>query len=68
VQLQCHYSRTFDAASYLRAHGADTILTQHFLKDDVDTYINRNVKLRVSTMIPAYITVDSKRVKRCSVG
>ena len=25
-------SRTFDAASYLRAHGADTILTQHFLK------------------------------------
>ena len=23
-------SRTFDAASYLRAHGADTILTQHF--------------------------------------
>ncbi|XVK01677.1 DHH family phosphoesterase [Staphylococcus lugdunensis] len=35
-------SRTFDAASYLRAHGADTILTQHFLKDDVDTYINRS--------------------------
>ncbi|CRV27942.1 DHH family phosphoesterase [Staphylococcus saprophyticus] len=34
-------SRTFDAASYLRAHGADTILTQHFLKDDLDTYINR---------------------------
>ena len=34
-------SRTFDAASYLRAHGADTILTQHFLKDDIDTYINR---------------------------
>ena len=28
---------------YLRAHGADsTILTQHFLKDDVDTYINRS--------------------------
>lgn len=35
-------SRTFDAASYLRAHSADTILTQHFLKDDVDTYINRS--------------------------
>ncbi|NJI15290.1 hypothetical protein GLV95_04740, partial [Staphylococcus agnetis] len=30
-------SRTFDAASYLRAHGADTILTQHFLKDDIET-------------------------------
>ncbi|MBI5974981.1 DHH family phosphoesterase [Staphylococcus canis] len=35
-------SRTFDAASYLRAHGADTILTQHFLKDDIETYINRS--------------------------
>ncbi|MCE5039036.1 DHH family phosphoesterase [Staphylococcus auricularis] len=39
-------SRTFDAASYLRAHGADTILTQHFLKDDIDTYINRTELIR----------------------
>lgn len=39
-------SRTFDAASYLRAHGADTILTQQFLKDDVDTYINRSELIR----------------------
>ncbi|MHD0396271.1 DHH family phosphoesterase [Staphylococcus simulans] len=39
-------SRTFDAASYLRAHGADTILTQHFLKDDIDTYINRSELIR----------------------
>ena len=38
--------RTFDAASYLRAHGADTILTQQFLKDDVDTYINRSELIR----------------------
>ncbi|MFJ7725858.1 DHH family phosphoesterase [Neobacillus sp. NPDC097160] len=35
-------SRTFDAASYLRAHGADTILVQKFLKEDVDTYIKRS--------------------------
>ena len=28
------------------AHGADTILTQHFLKDDVDTYINRSELIR----------------------
>ena len=34
-------SRTFDAASYLRAHGADTVLVQKFLKEDVDTYIKR---------------------------
>lgn len=35
-------SRTFDAASFLRNHGADTILCQHFLKDDMDTYIKRS--------------------------
>ena len=35
-------SRTFDAASYLRAHGADTILVQKFLKEDVVTYIKRS--------------------------
>lgn len=35
-------SRTFDAASYLRSHGADTILVQHFLKDDIETYIRRS--------------------------
>ncbi|CAH0344906.1 DHH family phosphoesterase [Bacillus sp. CECT 9360] len=35
-------SRTFDAASYLKSHGADTILVQKFLKDDVDTYIERS--------------------------
>ncbi|MEB7463012.1 hypothetical protein BU062_00940 [Staphylococcus succinus] len=52
-------SRTFDAASYLRAHGADTILTQHFLKDDIDTYINRTeliqtVKLQEHGVAIAY--------------
>ncbi|WP_163102556.1 DHH family phosphoesterase [Peribacillus alkalitolerans] len=35
-------SRTFDAASYLRARGADTVLVQKFLKEDVDTYIKRS--------------------------
>ncbi|MEI5908384.1 DHH family phosphoesterase [Bacillus spongiae] len=35
-------SRTFDAASYLRAQGADTILVQKFLKEDVGTYIARS--------------------------
>ncbi|WP_053368606.1 DHH family phosphoesterase [Bacillus sp. FJAT-27245] len=34
-------ARTFDAASYLRSLGADTILVQKFLKEDVDTYIKR---------------------------
>ncbi|HEY9570110.1 MAG TPA: DHH family phosphoesterase [Metalysinibacillus sp.] len=35
-------SRTFDAASYLRAKGADTILVQRLLKEDVETYIERS--------------------------
>lgn len=34
-------SRTFDAASYLRSHGADTILVQKFLKDDIQDYMKR---------------------------
>lgn len=34
-------SRTFDAASYLRARGADTILVQSFMKEDVGSYIKR---------------------------
>ncbi|MCQ6276664.1 DHH family phosphoesterase [Bacillus sp. V3B] len=34
-------ARTFDAASYLRAHGADTVLVQKFLKEDVKMYVRR---------------------------
>lgn len=34
-------SRTFDAASYLRSQGADTVLVQKFLKEDLSTYVRR---------------------------
>lgn len=34
-------SRTFDAASYLRSEGADTVLVQKFLKEDVKTFTKR---------------------------
>ncbi|APH06793.1 DHH family phosphoesterase [Bacillus weihaiensis] len=34
-------SRTFDAASYLRAKGADTVLVQKFLKEDITHYVKR---------------------------
>ncbi|MER2090575.1 MAG: DHH family phosphoesterase [Sporosarcina sp.] len=34
-------SRTFEAASYLRTNGADTILVQRLLKEDIDTYVQR---------------------------
>ncbi|AKG03354.1 MULTISPECIES: DHH family phosphoesterase [Salimicrobium] len=35
-------SRTFDAASYLRGKGADTVLVQKFLKEDLDIYVRRS--------------------------
>ncbi|MBP2078623.1 DHH family phosphoesterase [Oceanobacillus polygoni] len=35
-------SRTFDAASYLRSVGADTVLVQQFLKEDLDLYMKRS--------------------------
>lgn len=41
-------SRTFDAASYLRAHSADTILVQRIMREDLQEYIKR-AKLIEST-------------------
>src|SRR5699024_6617387 len=35
-------SRTFDAASYLRSKGADTVLVQKFLKQDLNLFIKRS--------------------------
>ncbi|HLS35316.1 MAG TPA: DHH family phosphoesterase [Bacillota bacterium] len=35
-------SRTFDAASYLRARGADTVLVQTFMKEDFEQYLERS--------------------------
>jgi len=35
-------SRTFDAASYLRANGADTVLVQRFMKEDFAQFIQRS--------------------------
>lgn len=34
-------ARTFEAASYLRTYGADTVLVQKLLKEDINTYIQR---------------------------
>ncbi|WP_284140644.1 MULTISPECIES: DHH family phosphoesterase [unclassified Virgibacillus] len=35
-------SRTFDAASYLRSKGADTVLVQQLMKEDLDRYVKRS--------------------------
>lgn len=34
-------ARTFEAASYLRTNGADTVLVQRMLKEDLNTYLER---------------------------
>lgn len=47
-------ARTFDAASYLRMKGADSVLIQQFLKEDLATVIKRNTLLE-----KAYIVHDS---------
>ncbi|CQR45831.1 Bifunctional oligoribonuclease and PAP phosphatase NrnA [Paraliobacillus sp. PM-2] len=43
-------SRTFDAASYLRSKGADTILVQRFMKEDLDIYIRRSHLIENTTI------------------
>ncbi|SDC41290.1 c-di-AMP phosphodiesterase, consists of a GGDEF-like and DHH domains [Pelagirhabdus alkalitolerans] len=35
-------SRTFDAASYLRSKGADTVMVQRFMEEDLNIYIRRS--------------------------
>ncbi|MDQ0233167.1 DHH family phosphoesterase [Metabacillus malikii] len=43
-------SRTFDAASYLRAKGADTVLVQKIMKEDIENYAKR-AKLIQNTIL-----------------
>lgn len=35
-------TRTFDAASYLRSVGADSVIAQHFMKENADSFLQRN--------------------------
>ncbi|MCJ8007370.1 DHH family phosphoesterase [Lederbergia wuyishanensis] len=52
-------SRTFDAASYLRAQGADTILVQKFLKEDMDTFIKRSKLIETAELYSKGIAIAS---------
>ena len=56
-------SRTFDAASYLRAKGADQAMIQEFLKEDLSMLIKRN-KLIES----AYIFKDTIAIAKADEG
>jgi cyclic-di-AMP phosphodiesterase len=43
-------ARTFDAASYLRAKGADTVLVQKFMKEDIENYVKRAKLIQNASM------------------
>ncbi|WP_182200327.1 DHH family phosphoesterase [Paraliobacillus salinarum] len=51
-------SRTFDAASYLRSKGADTILVQRFMKEDLDIYIKRSHLIESTTIYRDNIAIS----------
>jgi c-di-AMP phosphodiesterase-like protein len=51
-------SRTFDAASFLRSQGADTVLVQKFLKEDMDHYIRRAKIIEKACIYKAGIAIS----------
>lgn len=56
-------ARTFDAASYLRAKGADLVLIQKFLKENLSTYIRKGKLIENS-----YLYKDSLAIAKASEG
>lgn len=50
-------ARTFEAASYLRSYGADTVLVQRLLKEDIDTFIMRSKIIQTAQFIYPGIAV-----------
>ncbi|ENH95960.1 DHH subfamily 1 protein [Gracilibacillus halophilus YIM-C55.5] len=51
-------SRTFDAASYLRSKGADTVLVQKFLKEDLDIYVKRSRLIENTNIYRDHIAIS----------
>ena len=50
-------ARTFEAASYLRTNGADTVLVQRLLTEDIDTYIERAELIKTVNLSPNGIAI-----------
>ncbi len=50
-------SRTFDAASYLRSKGADPVIIQHFLKEDLDTYVKKGKLIEKSYLYKDHLAI-----------
>lgn len=50
-------ARTFDAASYLRSHGADTILVQKLLREDISQYNRRAALIQRTQLYKDHIAI-----------
>lgn len=50
-------SRTFDAASYLRAKGADTVLVQKLMKENIENYVQRAKLIQKAVIYKAGIAI-----------
>ena len=50
-------TRTFDAASYLRSVGADETVIQNVLKENIDSFIQRNHLIETITMVNGNMAV-----------
>lgn len=50
-------SRTFDAASYLRSKGADTVLVQKFMRENIDHYVKRSKIIQNTDMYKEGIAI-----------
>lgn len=58
-------SRTFEAASFLRTNQADTVLVQHLLKEDIDTYVERAKLVESVEIVDGSVAIakgDSDRI------
>lgn len=51
-------SRTFDAASYLRSNGADTVLVQKFMKEDMEVYVKRSKLIERTEIFKDHIAIS----------
>ncbi|WP_213421932.1 DHH family phosphoesterase [Bhargavaea massiliensis] len=50
-------SRTFEAASYLRSNGADTVLIQRFMREEIGTYLERADIIRTVEVLEGGIAI-----------
>jgi len=50
-------ARTFDAASYLRSHGADTTLVQKLLREDISQYNRRSALIQRTQLYKDHIAI-----------